>query len=394
MLFLFVSSAALHVRADLSVIAARGDETVSFARDLAPILARQCTGCHGRDRRRNGLSLADFSSLAKGGDRGPIVNRNDPEKSLLIAKLRGTGPGQRMPLNRPPLSDEIITKFVKWIREGATFDGKNPGQNLSTMAALYRAQHASHSELSQERRELALRNWRLAMPDRPSNQAATAGFLVLGTRSKSSLQDIADAAQHHSATIRRRLRGTAEGPFIKGRMTLFVLDRRYDYVEFGRMVEQRQLPKDWRAHWRYTHLDAYAATVSPPEEETSAGQLVEQLAAVYVASWGDDIPRWFASGVARVVAARIAPRDTRASDWDRQSINQRITVSDFTADRGPPEVAGIIGYRLCKDLMRNGRQFARLTRELKKEQPFAAAWKTTYGVAPEQSVELWMAQRR
>jgi hypothetical protein len=218
--------------------------------------------------------------------------------------------------------------------------------------------------------------------------------LVLGTDNENNLQEIAGAAQRHSATIRRLLRGTTEGPFINGRMTLFVLAHRYDYVEFGQMVEKRQLPKDWRAHWQYTHLDAYAVTVVSPEEATSDGELAEQLAAVYVTSWGDDIPRWFATGVGRVVAARVVPRDTRVSKWDRQPINQRVTASDFTAGRCPPEVAGTIGYRVAKDLIRNSRQFSRLTRELKKDQSFVAAWAATYGVTPEQSVELWLAQRR
>ncbi len=196
-------------------------ESVSFARDVAPILALQCTGCHGGDRRRNGLSVANFSLLAKGGDSGPIVDRNEPEKSLLITKLRGTGPGQRMPLNRPPLNDATIEKFVEWIRDGAAFDGKNPGQDLTTMSALYRAQHASHSQLSQQRREIALRNWRLAMPDRRPVQTETVDFLVLGTDNENNLQEIGNAAQRYSANIRRLLRGTTEGPFINGRMTLF-----------------------------------------------------------------------------------------------------------------------------------------------------------------------------
>ncbi len=146
-------------------------QPISFAGDLAPILARECTGCHGRGQRRKGLSLANFDSLAQGGESGPPVNCSDPEKSLLILKLRGTGPGQRMPLNRPPRSAEAINKFATWIRAGAIFDGKDPGQDVATLAAISRAQHASHEELSRQRGAIALRNWRLAMPDQRPNQA-------------------------------------------------------------------------------------------------------------------------------------------------------------------------------------------------------------------------------
>ena len=69
------------------------------------------------------MATANFDTLLKGGDSGPIIDREVPEKSLLLTKLLGTGPGRRMPLNRPPLSDALINKFQTWIREGATFDG-------------------------------------------------------------------------------------------------------------------------------------------------------------------------------------------------------------------------------------------------------------------------------
>ena len=110
--------------------AATGKETVSFARDIAPILISNCNGCHYNGTRPSGgLQFNAFAGLLKGGDSGRVIENMKPEGSLLIRKLRGTE-GARMPLGRTPLSDEQIQLVATWIKEGATFDGGRPGHRF------------------------------------------------------------------------------------------------------------------------------------------------------------------------------------------------------------------------------------------------------------------------
>jgi hypothetical protein len=47
------------------------------------------------------------------------VRAGDPEKSLLIMKLRGRDVSTRMPLGATPLPEEEIARFEAWIRDGA-----------------------------------------------------------------------------------------------------------------------------------------------------------------------------------------------------------------------------------------------------------------------------------
>ncbi|HUS67426.1 MAG TPA: hypothetical protein VMZ28_22975, partial [Kofleriaceae bacterium] len=47
------------------------------------------------------------------------VDPGNPDASLIIDKLRGRGVGTQMPLGAPPLSEERIALFEKWIRDGA-----------------------------------------------------------------------------------------------------------------------------------------------------------------------------------------------------------------------------------------------------------------------------------
>ena len=48
-----------------------------------------------------------------------------PSESLLVRKLKGMA-GDRMPLNKPALPDDVIAKFEKWVATGARFDGPDP----------------------------------------------------------------------------------------------------------------------------------------------------------------------------------------------------------------------------------------------------------------------------
>ena len=53
----------------------------------------------------------------------------------------------------------------------------------------------------------------------------------------------------------------ADRSLVKGRLTLYVFDKRYDYGEVGTMLERREIPASWRGHWRYTGVDAYGCVL-------------------------------------------------------------------------------------------------------------------------------------
>ncbi len=99
----------------------------------------------------------------------------------MLKKLKGTADGQRMPVGRPPLSDEEIEKFATWIDEGATFDGTNVNQNVAEVAAIAKAKLATHEQLSAERAQLAKQNWRLVMPEATADQLESKDFFCWET---------------------------------------------------------------------------------------------------------------------------------------------------------------------------------------------------------------------
>src|SRR6266498_481685 len=95
-------------------------EPVSFYRQIKPILARQCVGCHQGPSRQADLSLANYKDMQSGGRKGSTL-AGPPEKNLLVSYLTGEAKPQ-MPFGGKPLPDDQIELFRRWIREGANDD--------------------------------------------------------------------------------------------------------------------------------------------------------------------------------------------------------------------------------------------------------------------------------
>ena len=84
---------------------------------VGPLLVEHCGLCHGD---AGGLALDTYEGALRGGQRGPAIVPGDGEGSLLVQSLRGTSPGlARMPLNRPPMPDDVIDSVSAWIDAGA-----------------------------------------------------------------------------------------------------------------------------------------------------------------------------------------------------------------------------------------------------------------------------------
>lgn len=377
----------------VQIVAATGKETSSFARDVAPAIAANCGGCHGMQNPRNNFRLLNFEQLVRSGDNGPVILPGKPADSLLIKKLKGTGPGARMPFQREPLSDAAIAKIEKWIEEGAKYDGGDPKLDVDTVAALYKAQAATHEELTADRAKLAESNWQLALPGSTPDRFESDNFLVLGNVGENTLANIGERAEAVAPRVKDLFKAPADQPIVKGRMTLYAFKLGYDYNELGKMVERRDIPQGSKGHFRYTIVDAYGAIVPPRSNEYSLdGLLVQQLAGVYVSAQGKAVPRWFAEGCGRVAAARFASDDARVRAWNDavpQVIGSMGAPDDFLTGKLDQESTDIASYSFVAFLMKDSRRFSQLIDALRKGGDFNQAFVATYGGTPNQAAQGW-----
>lgn len=375
-----------------------GNGEVSFALHIAPMLMKNCSGCHVNAQNvRGGLSMSTFADMMKGGDNGAIIKAGDGAGSLLVQKLKGMGGGQQMPVGMPPLSASDIEKFEKWITAGAKFDGSVASDTLAKVAAIARTTGSSPDQISAERAGKAGEYWNLGLPGVKKDVSQTPNFLIVGNVGANTLAEYGAIAETTAPKVAGVFGAPSDKPLIKGRMTIFVMGQRYDYSEFGSMVERRKLPSAWRGHWKYDIVDAYGAFVPPRTDEYGVDSLLaHQIGGVYIASIGGDTPHWFAEGAGRIAAARVAPEDSRVVDWNEQLPKIKASMTkpgDFLEGGLPPESAEIVAYGFVDFLMKDQTKFNKLLTGLRKGDDFVQTFSTVYGGSPAQVAGFWMARR-
>jgi mono/diheme cytochrome c family protein len=101
---------------------------VDYEGKVKPILTQHCVSCHGAQKPRGGLRLDTAAAAISGGKNGPAVVAGKSAESPLIAAVRGEGPTEQMPLNRPALTEVQIKLLEAWIDQGAKAKaGEQPG---------------------------------------------------------------------------------------------------------------------------------------------------------------------------------------------------------------------------------------------------------------------------
>lgn len=97
------------------------DESLSFNRDIRPILSDACFFCHGPDAEHREADLRlDLEETAKQG----AIESGNAKASELIARITSNDPDERMP---PPESGKKLTQkqmdlLSRWINQGAVYE--------------------------------------------------------------------------------------------------------------------------------------------------------------------------------------------------------------------------------------------------------------------------------
>jgi WD40 repeat protein len=113
--------------------AATAGPAPTFATDVAPILQKNCVGCHSSATHKGGLVLDSYEALMKGGSDGKVVVARDAKNSLLMEMINGDV-DPRMPLKNDPLPESDIAVIRSWINGGAAAPPAGTVASTSTPA--------------------------------------------------------------------------------------------------------------------------------------------------------------------------------------------------------------------------------------------------------------------
>jgi len=313
---------------------------LKFSQDIAPILAKNCSGCHSGDRpglKKGKLELTSFEKLLKGTTTNKqVVIPGNPEESSLVLRIKGEVT-PRMPQGNNVLSDEAISKIERWVKAGAKLDqGIDAKAAMDTYAAspeqVLRKELAklSPQERDKKTREFGLARWKQADAKVKPAIASSDHFIMFsslpGERTTKDLK-ILDRQYTHL----KNLLGSPTMDWVE-KVSLFVFTRRSDFIEFVRTVESREVDADTVSTAKLSGAQPYVAVVDPlggkkeepaPKRKTRAkrgeerdgsasdrslaGLLTQALGSAAVAAAGEP-PRWLKDGIGTYLAAQVEPR--------------------------------------------------------------------------------------
>ena len=116
-----------------------------FERSVRPLFLERCAACHGPEVQEANLRLDRPDDLFDPQREPRLVAPGDPQRSRLVALVRGTGDLQMPPDDR--LSDPEIAALERWIADGAVWPGYS-----ATAAASPQVQLAGDASFSEAQR--------------------------------------------------------------------------------------------------------------------------------------------------------------------------------------------------------------------------------------------------
>jgi mono/diheme cytochrome c family protein len=96
---------------------------VSYYKDVRPIFAQHCNGCHQPAKAQGGYIMTSLADLVKPGEREkPGIVPGNTAKSYLLEQVAVHDGKAEMPKGRDPLTAAQIKLITDWIAQGATDD--------------------------------------------------------------------------------------------------------------------------------------------------------------------------------------------------------------------------------------------------------------------------------
>jgi len=119
--YLFLFGFATFVLVSCSKSSSSDVASNSTYKDVQPIFAQNCTGCHGGPHPKADVDLSSYIGIMKTAN-SPIavVKPGDPDNSQMVQAIQGINGMKRMPPgDNEPLDSAKITAIENWIKAGA-----------------------------------------------------------------------------------------------------------------------------------------------------------------------------------------------------------------------------------------------------------------------------------
>jgi len=233
--------------ADTPTLPPAATSEVDFARDVAPVLKRNCQGCHGAAMQQSGFRLDDGPAALKGGYGGAAILPGKSADSPMILRAAGAKGVPVMPPAGRRLTAAEVGILRAWIDQGARFP--------AAMVSKANRQKTKHWAFEP-----------IATPALPAvkNTAWVRSPIDAFVLAKLESKRIAPSIEADRRTLLRRLNWDLIGlPPTPAEVSEFEADTRPDAYQrqVDRLLAAPQFGEKWARGWldqaRYADSDGY-----------------------------------------------------------------------------------------------------------------------------------------
>ena len=211
-----------------------------FERNIRPLLAANCYGCHSSklDKPMGGLLLDSRAGMLRGGKSGAAIVPGKPEQSLLLGAVLGSRPDLKMPPGKQ-LTPSEIEQLAQWIQMGAP----DPRTESAPVAA-------PTVDWERARQHWAFRP--IQDPKPPAGSAEWASPIDAFIKARLDKEGLALPSRASKLALLRRATYDLTGlPPTPGEVDAFLKDaspRAFEKV-VDRLLASQQYGERWGRHW-------------------------------------------------------------------------------------------------------------------------------------------------
>ncbi|MCA8988239.1 MAG: hypothetical protein KDA78_11385, partial [Planctomycetaceae bacterium] len=373
-----VDAAKMVDKPKITVAKPDGTETVSFTKDVAPMLVTFCHGCHSGNNPDSGFSVETFEKILIGGDSGVVLLPGKLEESRLF-RLTGGLENPRMPQGQARITRKNYEDLKAWISEGIKYDSPDPKTPLLALvpsdAEIRRKelQAMTSEQMQSHRQEVANGHWRRTLSSAKTLTATDDEFLVMGNVEQARIDQVLSWADELRSQVYKAL-GNKQPPTWKGRLAIYVFKDRFDYDEFNRSIENREPANGLFGHARVTDSfeNAYIALLDTGDQTSAQTPSAKLTLAKTMLSATLQIQSttrvdWLAEGAGWA----LVDTSLRNADFEKTLAASAVRIMTevdrpadlFQAGTFAPDVTERVGFVVTRFLLAGGtleqfRQFA------------------------------------
>ena len=297
-----------------------------FEKNVRPVFALKCQMCHNAKAPKAGLDLSSAEGFEKGGDNGPIVNREKLEESKLL-KVIGYDDKLRMP-PMGKLKDEEIGLITQWVKDGARWPATKSA--TSDPAPARPSSSASFSE--EERRFWAFQPITQPEPPRSENSTWVKSSIDQFVLARLQSKGLQPAAPADKLTLLRRATFDLTGlPPTESEIKQFLADSSSNAFErvIERLLASPRYGEKWGRHW----LDVARYADSSGNDEDHRYPHAWRYRDYVIDAFNSDLP--YDQFVREQIAGDLLP----AGSEDGTAVNRRGIVATGFLALGPKALA-------------------------------------------------------